>query len=244
MNFEEFEKKIKEDLPSVLPDRLKDAKIESREVEKLQGASYKGITISPENEKIVPTINMSEIYHRYEQGMPYEEALRGIVEIAENEKYRPLEVDASLFHDYSRLKETLTVQVVDTERNQEMLSKLPHKELEDMSLVYRFDLGTDRNGTQSIVITNHLLDVYGITAEQLHQDAMEIAPEGHPLIIKPMSMVMGEIMKDTAATQEQIDAAIGGMEDMPEMMYVASVTGGNLGAGVITYPDFMEKGIL
>ena len=73
---------------------------------------------------------------------------------------------------------------------------------------------------------------------------MEIAPEGHPLIIKPMSMVMGEIMKDTAATQEQIDAAICGMEDMPEMMYVASVTGGNLGAGVITYPDFMEKGIL
>ena len=51
-----------------------------------------GDTISPENEDSA-TINMSEIYHRYEQGMPYEEALRGIVEIAENEKYRPLEVD-------------------------------------------------------------------------------------------------------------------------------------------------------
>lgn len=37
MEFEEFKEQIKADLPSVLPEHLKNAKIMNHEVEKLQG---------------------------------------------------------------------------------------------------------------------------------------------------------------------------------------------------------------
>ena len=42
-------------------------------------------------------------------------------------------------------------------------------------MVYRFVLDASDEGRASILVTNQLLDSYGITADQLHEDAMTIA---------------------------------------------------------------------
>lgn len=135
MDFEEFKERIKADLPGVLPAELKNAAITSEEVEKLQGVSYIGIVVKPEKELLAPTINITTIFQKYELGMSYEGALSEIAKTVERGVALGTEIDISMLNDYSKMRENLCVQVVETD-------------------------------IQSILITNHLLDVYGITAEQ------------------------------------------------------------------------------
>ena len=43
--------------------------------------------------------------------------------------------------DYDQMKATLSMEVVSVGRNAELLDKVPHKDLEDMAVVYRFVVG-------------------------------------------------------------------------------------------------------
>jgi len=103
--------------------------------------------------------------------------------------------------------------------------------VEDMALIYRMDMGDSPGGKMTSVVTNQNMLAYGITAEQLHQDAMENAPESHPASLRSMREVMAGMM---------------GMEPDPPMpgepvMLVATTRDSFMGASVIQYPGFMEQ---
>lgn len=85
------------------------------------------------------------------------------------------------------------MEVVSAEANKEMLETVPHQNIEDMAVVYRFVLSSD-DGRASILVTNQLLENMGVTPEQLHADAMENAPQIQPVEIKGMSEVLAEMM--------------------------------------------------
>ena len=59
-------------------------------------------------------------------------------------------------------------------------------------------LDASDEGRASILVTNQFLDSYGITADQLHEDAMTIAPELRPAVIKTISETLQEMMGDEA----------------------------------------------
>lgn len=232
MDFEKFKETIRQDLLENLP-QLEKAGIEFRDVEKPQNQSYTAMSITPENSSIGASVNIEKYYQQMENGRPYDEVLDVLSEEVVQIMEEIPQVDAVALTDYESMKPHLMVQMVSTERNQEMLAKVPHKEIEDMSLVYRFELSSGEEGLYSTLIRNDALEMYGITPEQLHQDAMERVPLTHPASIRNIVEVM---------------MALGG-EELPEgifddasPMFVASVPGGVNGAGVLAYPDFMEQG--
>ena len=119
-----------------------------------------------------------------------------------------------------------------------MLEKVPHQNMEDMAIVYRFVLDSNDEGRATILVTNQLLETMGVTPEQLHADAMENAPELKPAVIKGMSEVMAEMM---GMSPEEL--AMMGMPTDPadEQMFVATVPDKVHGAGIIAYQDFMDQ---
>ncbi|MDO4649881.1 MAG: DUF5688 family protein, partial [Eubacteriales bacterium] len=127
---------------------------------------------------------------------------------------------------------SLVVQVIPTDRNAEMLVNIPHKDIEDMSLVYRAQLDQSENGVSSVLITNQMLENYGITADQLHQDAMDAAVINNPATFRTMQEVLSGLMGMPADMMPPMDGP---------QMYVASVESTMNGASVIAYPDFMEQ---
>ena len=56
----------------------------------------------------------------------------------------------------------------------EMLRTIPHHSIEDMEIVYRFHVQDTEMGLASALVTNSMLEHYGITAEQLQQDAFAL----------------------------------------------------------------------
>ena len=199
MNFEQFLEQMKEDLQARfakdLPPELADVRIGIRDVEKLQGESYRGISFRSGDSPVEANLNMTGAFQAYEAGRPYEDILE--------------EVEAQL------------MKVVD---------HTPQFNI-DMALIYRVDMGDSSGGKMTSVITNQQLKAFGITAEQLHQDALENAPLTHPASLRSMQEVMADMMgmkPEEIATGEP-------------MMLVATVEGSFMGASVIQYPGFMDQ---
>ena len=84
-------------------------------------------------------------------------------------------------------------EVVGYERNQELLSKVPHERMEDLAVVYRFELNGNSSERATILVSNDLMKKMGITHEQLREDALKNSPVMRPAVIKGMNEVMKEI---------------------------------------------------
>lgn len=232
MNYDEFKEKIQQDLVETLCEKQVDVTVSFKDVQKLQQESYEGIIVRQKDSATGLTFNFDRFYEHYENGMSYAECLNEISTLVTDNIQDIPQLNGEMFHDYEKLRPLLNLQVVSTETNAEMLRDIPHQEMEDLSVVYRFVLQSDEQGTQSILITNHLLDVYGITAEQLHNDALKAAPINSPIEIAGMNEVIKEIM----GTETLDDLEI----PKEEVMYVASNPSKSMGAGIIAYPEFMD----
>jgi hypothetical protein len=99
--------------------------------------------------------------------------------------------------------------------------------MEDMAVVYRFVLDSNDDGRATILATNQMIDAMGVTADQLHADAMENAPQLKPAIITGMNEVMVEMMGREQAEMMGIPI------DGEEQMFVATVPDKIHGAGII-----------
>jgi hypothetical protein len=134
------------------------------------------------------------------------------------------------------MKGNIAMEVLATDRNADLLAKIPHQEMEDMAVVYRFVVSSDETGRASMLVTNDLLEKMGVTPEQLHADALENAPELRPVVIKGMSEVIVDMMGEDVSEMFGIDEF-----PQDEMMYVATVPDKISGAGVIAYQEFMDQ---
>lgn len=238
MDFEEFREKLMEDLGQDLYENTgAEYSIEATSINKLQNAGYEGIVIRPEDSAVGINLDAESLYKSYNDGKPYEEvfdeAYRMIADGFENQP----EFNVEDFSNYDVMKEKLAIQVVSTERNTEMLEKIPHKEVEDMSLVCRFIVGDSKFGQGSILVNNDMLENYGITKEQLFEDAAKYAPELRPSEIMSIADVLAQMMGiDVSELNDQM--GVPANPDIP--MYVASTHDKSNGAGIIAYPGFME----
>ena len=237
MNFEEFKKQFIDDIKKQLDENGVVASVETHEVSKLN-ESYEAITVTPEGSNVGVNVNMDRFFETLENGTDYESVVDRAVEIIQKGIEERPAVDVASLTDYDQMKDKLVMEVVSIEANQDLLANVPHKEMEDMAVVYRFVLDSNDDGRATILATNSIITAMGVTPEQLHADAMENAPELKPVVIRGMSEVMAEIMGMSPEDLEMM-----GMPTNPadEQMFVATVPDKIHGAGVIAYQDFMDQ---
>ena len=236
MDYENFKEQFVEDARDRLYEQGAEVDLSVHTVNKLN-ESYEAITVTPEGSNIGVNIGIDKFYDAIENGKSYDEVVDKAVEVINNGINQRPEFDIASLADYSQMKEKLAMEVVSAEANKEMLETVPHQNIEDMAVVYRFVLSSDDDGRASILVTNQLLDSMGVTPEQLHADAMENAPQIKPVEIKGMSEVMAEMM---GVEQAEL-MGIFPVAPEDEQMYVATVPDKVHGAGVLAYQDFMDK---
>ena len=228
MDFETFmNEAIKE-----MSERFPDFDISKQEVSKLQGESYTGMAVRPENSEIGATLNLQDFYEALGSGMFIEDVMDSIERSVVSAVRHMPHYDARVLEDYDRMKDALTVDLVPVAGNEEKLAQIPHKNVEDMALVYRFEEESSVYGTASILVTNEMLAIYDITADQLHEDAMKAAVQNRPAKLHNMNDVMRDMMGDMSGLVPMNE---------PSPLWVATVEGGQNGAGVIQYPGFLDQ---
>ena len=229
MDFKEFQNQILQEAKEC----MWGIEVGIQPVEKLQGESYTGLSLKPNGSPVAATLNLDAVYNQMiKQDKSFQEVADSLISHATDILVDMPKIDVNSLTNYDQMKNTLVVQVIPTDRNADMLANIPHKDIEDISLVYRMQIEQNENGTSSVLVTNAMLENYGITQEQLHQDAMDAAVINNPATFRSMNEVLSELMGMP-------------MDMMPPMdgpqLFVASVEGSLNGAGVIAYPDFMEQ---
>lgn len=228
MNFEQFKALVIDEMR----DRFPELDISLQEVSKLQGESYTGMAVRPKDSNIAATTNLKAFFEDLGEDFNMDDVMDQIAHgISDQISHMP-QFDERVLNDYEQMKEKLTLQMIPIAGNEEKLSEIPHRNVEDMAIVYRFEMSNSAKEISSILVTDSMLRSYGITAEQLHEDALEAAVQTHPATLRNMTDVMRDLMGDAAALFAP---------DEPSPMWVASVEGSQNGACAIQYPDFLEQ---
>ncbi len=235
MNNEEFKNEFVDALKEKLHERGNEVEVTVNTVEKMNN-TYEAITVRPEESNVGVSMNLDVFAEAYESGVPFDEIVEQVTNKVEAHISDMPTFDTQKLTDYEQMKDKLCMEVVAADRNADLLAKVPHQEIEDMAVVYRFVVDSSDDGRATMLITNDILDKMGVTPEQLHADALENAPELRPAVIKGMSEVMIDMMGEDA--HEML-----GIGEFPqdEPMYVATVPDKISGAGVIAYQDFMDQ---
>ena len=235
MNYEEFKERLMEEVKENLYERDINVDITTTMVEKMN-QTYEAMTVMPEGSKIGMNLNFQVYYDAYESGLELDYIVDRVVNDIESHLPEMPTVDPDQLTNYEVMKDKIAMEVVSYERNKELLLKVPHKRMEDMAVIYRFELNHEHEARATILITYDLMGRMGITHEQLHEDAMKNAPQLRPAVIKGMSEVIMEMMGEEAIElygEEPFNAE--------EMLYVATVPDKTAGAGVLAYETFLDQ---
>jgi len=243
MNFEQFVEDVKAEIKHYLPDEFKDAQIDVLQHTKLND-SYLGMTVRNDEQTIAPTINLN---HYYEMFQEFDENLDIVMQqVADLVTLKPIHIDMSMFMNYEIAKEHLFIRVSDAERNDEILERLPHKRIENLAITYHIVADIGDEGIGSTPITYQMLRGYGITEEQLHQDALENSPKIFPAKVEAIGSMMNKMMREdmrhSGMSDEEIDLYFENMGlNEPNPLTVVTNEHQTNGAAVLFYPGQMEK---
>ena len=95
--------------------------------------------------------------------MPYDLAVERATELIDKGLRERPEINVETLTDYEQVKNKLALEVVSADTNKEVLANVPHKNIEDMAIVYRLVMESDENGRASILVTNSMVNSFGIT---------------------------------------------------------------------------------
>ena len=185
---------------------------------------------------ISPTIYISDMYKEYLRTGDLQETMQNAAEAMDKAFQQtvlpPLDLQAA--------KDNIIFQLVNTIQNEDMLQKMPHREFQDLSIIYRWVVSMDEKGFSSTMINNNLAKELGMGEEQLFKAAAENTRRILPPTVKSMNEVMREMFIADGMPPSMADLMIGEME--PEQtMWVISNECKISGAASMLYEDKLHK---
>lgn len=243
LDFDSFTKEIADRIRDYLPEEYQDAIINIRKTEKLN-ESYTGMEIRKPDAIAAPVINLSAAYQNYQnESLPLEEIMTKIADMTQVE---PPEINMKKLEDYSQVKNQLFIKVRGIFRNEEILENAPHMIQENLAITYHIKLDHPGHEMMSCIVTNDMLEHFGISNEDLHRDAMENSPKILPPSIQPMMEVMGRMFNENREmisdpSGMDFDTQIQKVDHEGMDIYVLSNTASMDGASAIFYPDVMDR---
>lgn len=237
MKYEIFREVVADTFQNYLPEEYKNMEMKIVSVNKVN-RMMDGINLIGNGEKAVsPTIYINDMYDHYTLCNDLQEAIQsGADRMVEAFKKCP-EVPAIGF---AEAKDNIVFQLVNTEQNREMLAEVPHREFQDLSIIYRWVVKVDAEGIQSTVVKNGLAEQFGVNEEQLFKLAAENTRRIFPPCIKSMKEVLLEMFEKDGMPREIAEMMLG---EMPadRMMYVISNDRGINGAISMLYEDKLHS---
>lgn len=238
MNYEIFKEVVAEKFMDYMPEQYQGMRLRVEPVNKVNKV-LDGITLvgSGAGRSVSPTLYINHMYEHYLETENLQEVLKSAARKMDMAfKEMPEVGDVNL----ESAKDNIVFQVINTLQNEDMLRDMPHREFQDLSIIYRWVVKVDENGIQSSAIRNNLAEQLGMNEEQLFKCAVENTRRIFPPTVKSMNDVICEMFISDGMPAEVADMMIG---EMPEdkMMWVISNDRGINGAGSMLYEDNLHK---
>lgn len=240
-NFEEFQEYVQMSLVEHLPQEQRGATVRMNDVTKNNGLKLHGISVQPEGSNVAPTIYLEGFYNQYESGKSLDEVMNKIAEVAVEHIDPPGEFSdiGKTFMNFENIKDQIIMVAVNTERNAELLSQVPHTEREDLSLIYKVSVDKTADGMATITIRNEHMEMWGVTTEQIHEYAMKNTREILPVTVQSMSEVMREMFAKDGMPDDIAELMFAEMPLNQQMFIISNESKVN-GAASMFYEDALS----
>ena len=245
LNYEEFKERIKDDIKDYMDEKYKDCEVVIRKVNKtnreVDGLNMLDI---PGLKNATPTLYVNDLYEKYEKTGDYEEVARMAAETME---YGIKSFNSQIKEeclDTSKLKDKVFFSLINAEQNRELLNTVPHREFEDLAIVYRWNIGSDSMGTYTNLVNNDLAEKEGLTENDLYNAANKNTKELFPVLVKNMNEVISEIIFGESELGEEMQEEFNEvMMETPNehSMYVITNESKLYGAASILYEEPLHE---
>lgn len=237
MNYELFKKVVMEKFMDFMSDEFQNYKLNMTQVEKVNHVKDGINLVSTDKDnklRAIPTIYLNDMYEQYKES----EDLNGTIAKAAEDMERIIKENPfkkeSL--DFDSARDNIVFQVINTMQNEDMLRDIPHRNYQDLSIIYRWVVAVDDNGVQSTVVRNNLAKQLGMTEADLFKCAMENTRRIFPPVVKSIN----DIFKELDMPTEIADMVLEEMPDNREMWIISNNKGIN-GACSILFEDVLYK---
>ena len=241
-NFEDFCDYVQMSIKDHLPVEQQDAKVTINNVMKNNGLTLHGVVVHPEGQCVAPTIYLEGFFKQYEEGADLDSVMDKIAGTISEHLNTPEEFSdvAQMYSNYDAVKDKIVMAVVNTAKNRELLSQVPHTEREDLSLIYKVVVGTGADGIGSITIRNEHMEQWGVTVDEIHEMAMKNTKEILPVTVQTMTEVMREMFGSDGMPEEMAEMVF---SDMPlnQQMFIISNKSKVNGAASMFYEDTLSE---
>lgn len=130
---------------------------------------------------------------------------------------------------YAKARKDLFIRVHNAERSRELLEHVPHRNVEDLAVTCHIRVYLPGRGMGSTVVTNEMMDCFGVSAEKLYEDAVQNSQKIFPAKAAPMETILFGVPEEEAMKDDQ----------MP--MVVLTNRSKVFGASALFYPDEMAQ---
>lgn len=228
MTISEFSQKIKEEIQKLVPQH----RVEVSSIWKNNGICETAVSIIEGGKNISPTIYLEEFYKRFSEG----ESLRGLAKsiVALNEEYKlNASINVDFFVDYSKARKNIVYKLINKEKNEKMLERVPYMEYMDLALVFYYLVQDEKIGNATILIHDSHLKMWQVTKTDIYKEACVNTPKLLPAAITGMKEVIEQMLGEKVFQDEEEG------EDIP--MYVMTNPMRMNGAATMLYPNVVKN---
>lgn len=248
MNREEFFKYVEQNIKSHLPMEYQDADIRLVSVTKTNLGEVHGINLSWKGENVAPTFYLDNLYESFDRDgediFPIMEHVADMI-VRERDRVMPMDVKSTVhsLENYEFAKQNLAMKICDFESNQEYLQDHVYTRKNDFAVTYHVKVAEMEDGTFTAPVTTRMLENWGKTAEELHQDALQAQiPEN-----KPTLRMVEEIVMKTMGMRSEEPRNYLQEDKLPELgesgIQLLVLTNENTlnGAAMMMHQDVLDK---
>lgn len=239
MNYEMFKEIVLEKLADYLPDEYKHRQLSFGTFDKIN-TKRDGVTfmVKDGDPKVSPTMYLDGLYEDYKKvgdvDIVLQTAAQGLCKHLEQglhyvEKINLDEVGDNVFFF-----------LINEEQNREYLQNRPHRQFNDLAIVYDYLIEIGDEGILSVPVTNDFARVAGFEEHELFERATENTKRLFPTKIQPMSNIIAELM-DMETMPFELKQAIEQEIKVNEPMFVITNEHKHKGAGALLFEEDLQE---
>jgi len=229
MDYEKFKEAVIEHVQEYLPDTYADAEISIHSVIKNNSVRLDGLMIKIPDSNIAPNIYLNHYYDQYKNGKDFDEILNEIASVRTHSCDNPFPEVGNLTC-LEQIRDRIQAKLVNRSKNEEYLQDKPFIQIADLAVIYYISLKESDYGHASVIITNNMLSLYGISVEDLHSIALSNM-RGKEAQFLTMAEVLRGLMPDVEDTFDHVDTT----------MYVLTNADKLNGAAMLLDIDTMDR---
>lgn len=241
MNYELFKEITAERFLDYMPDDYKNCRVEINPFPKVN-KTLDGLQLIPDgNEKwnISPTIYVNDMYDKYRKTEDLEQVLESAA-LDMAKAFHQVSGKAVDFLNLDHAKDNIIMTLINTEQNKEMLMNIPHREFQDLSIIYRLIIEKGTDNISSTMVNHSIAKKLGMEEADLYNAAFSNTKRLLPPTVKSMNQVITEMFIKDGMPAEVADMMIGETE-LKQTMYVISNDKGIGGAVSMLYETELHK---